>query len=138
MNFRKHVAAALAAVLLSGATAAQADTAEYMKEQLARYEQYAGEPVDEFRMFSLWKWQVVGPTHLVAWSTIKDAYLIRVDKACSNLAWTKGLGITQNERQKVSRRFDFVTFGSQRCKIEEIRPVDIKAMHKASESAANG
>jgi hypothetical protein len=116
---------------LAGVTAmAHADTREYEKKQLARFERYAGEPVKEFPMFSLWQWQVVGPTKLVVWPTIKDAYLLTVDKGCNNLEWTHGLSVTQNMRQKVSQRFDYVVFGNQRCKIEQIRPIDYRTMVK--------
>ena len=109
---------------------AQADTRAYEKQELARFERYAGDPIEQFPMFELWEWQVVGPTQLVVWSTIKDAYLIHVDEACNNLQWTRGLSVTQQMRQKVSQKFDFVVFRNQRCKIVEIRPIDYKAMRK--------
>ena len=118
----------MALVLFAGGV--QADTREHQKEELARFEKYAGEPIDEFPMFRMWQWQVVGPDRLVVWSTIKDAYLMRVDKGCNRLDWTHGLSVTQNMRQKVSRKFDFVVFGDQRCKITQIRPIDYKAMLK--------
>ena len=120
----------LASVLCLVAAAASADTREREKEELARYLRYAAEPVDQFPMFELSQWQVLGPTQLVVWSTINDAYLIRVDKACNNLEWTHGLSVTQEMRMKVTKQFDFVVFRDQRCKIEEIRPVDYRRMVK--------
>ena len=120
--------AALALTLMSGL--AQADTREYEKKELARFERYAGEPVKEFPMFELWQWQVLGPHQLVVWSTIRDAWLIRVDKGCNNLEWAHGLSVTQEMRQRVTEKFDFVVFKDQRCKIVEIRPVDYRAMVK--------
>ena len=117
---------ALSLVLLAGVV--QADTRAYEKEQLARFEKYAGEPIDQFTMFDMWQWQVLGPDRLVVWSTIHDAYLIRVDKACNNLEWTHGLSLTREMTAKVTPKFDFVVFRNQRCKIEEIRPIDYKAM----------
>ena len=113
-----------------GVQAARADTREYEHKELARFQRYAGPPIDEFPMFQMWKWQVLGPTQLVVWSTINDAYLIHVDKSCSNLEWTHGLSVSQEMRQKVSRKFDFVAFGHERCKIVEIRPVDYRRMVK--------
>ena len=109
---------------------ASADTRAYENEQLARYQKYAGAPIDEFSMLRMWKWQVVGPEQLVIWSTINDAYLVRVDKPCVRLEWTHAVVVTQKMRQKVSKKFDFVEFGNQRCKIAEIRPVDYKTMLK--------
>jgi len=122
---------AVAVLLAVGAAQnVQADTREYEHKELARFQRYAGPPIDEFPMFQMWKWQVLGPTQLVVWSTINDAFLIRVDKACSNLEWTHGLSVTQEMRQKVSRKFDFVAFKNERCKIVEIRPVDYRRMVK--------
>ena len=121
---------AMAAILFACAGVAQADTRAYEKEELARFERYAGQPIEEFPMFELWQWQVLGPDKLVLWSTIHDAFLIRVDKTCNNLEWTHGLSVTQEMRMKVTNKFDFVVFRDQRCKITEIRPVDYKAMLK--------
>src|SRR5262249_10263506 len=114
--------AAIALVLIAGA--AQADTREYEKHELARYQRYAGEPIDQFAMFEMWQWQVLGPQQLVIWSTIHDAYLLKVDKTCNNLEWARALSLTQEMRQKVTEKFDFVVFRDQRCKIVEIRPID--------------
>ena len=119
---------AMALVLLS--SAAQADTRAYEKAELARFQRYAGEPIEQFPMFELWQWEVVGPDRVVVWSTIHDAYLLRVDKACNNLLWTHGLSVTQEMTQKVTQKFDFVVFRDQRCKIDEIRPIDYRAMVK--------
>ena len=127
--------AGLIAMTLLAAGAAQADTREHQKQELSRFERYAGEPVAEFPMFDLWQWQVVGRDRVVLWSTIHDAWLVRVDKGCNNLEWTHGISVTQNMRQKVSQKFDFVVFGDQRCKIDEIRPIDYKAMLKDGKAA---
>lgn len=119
---------AMGLVLLSSAV--QADTRAYEKQELARFQRYAGEPVAQFPMFELWQWQVVGADRVVVWSTIHDAYLLRLDKACNNLEWTQALSLTQEMTQKVTQKFDFVVFRDQRCKIDEIRPIDYKAMLK--------
>jgi len=118
----------MALALLAGV--AHADTREHEDEEFARNKQYAGAPIDEFPMFRMWKWQVVGPERIVIWSTINDAYLVRVEKPCVRLEWTHAVVVTQKMRQKVSKKFDYVVFGNQRCKIDEILPVDYKAMLK--------
>jgi hypothetical protein len=112
------------------ASVAHADTRAHEDEEFARYKQYAGAPIDEFPMFRMWKWQVVGPERIIIWSTINDAYLVRVEKPCVRLEWTHAVVVTQKMRQKVSKKFDYVVFGNQRCKIDEILPVDYKAMLK--------
>ena len=118
----------MALALLAGV--AHADTRAHEDEEFARYKQYAGTPIDEFSMFRMWKWQVVGPERIVIWSTINDAYLVKVDTPCVRLEWTHAVVVTQKMRQKVSKKFDYVVFGNQRCKIAEILPVDYKAMLK--------
>jgi Family of unknown function (DUF6491) len=121
-----------AAVLFAiSATAAHADTREYEKAELARYSKYAMDPVPDFTMFTLWQWQVLAPDKLLLWSTIKDVYLVTVHKSCNRLEWANGLSITQAMQWKVTTKFDFIDFGSQHCKIEEIRPIDYKAMRVA-------
>ncbi len=121
----------VSAILMLGLVAgAHADTTKYEKEQFALFQKYAGAPVSEFSMFELFQWQVVGPQNLVAWSTIRDAYLITVDKGCARLEWTNALSLTRAQKWKVSKTFDFVEFQNQRCKITEIRPIDLTAMRK--------
>jgi hypothetical protein len=73
---------------------------------------------------------VVGPEHVVLWSTVKDAYLVRVELPCNRLEWTHGLSVTQRMRQTVSRKFDFIAFAGERCAISQIRPVDYERMLK--------
>ena len=125
---------AVAALLVTGL--ARADTAAYQAQQLAKYEKFAGAPVNEFPMFSLWQWQIVGPEKVVVWPTVNTAYMLTVDKPCSRLQWTNALGVTQTQSMKVSTRFDFVTFEHQRCRIVEIQPIDYKAMRKDDAAAA--
>ena len=123
---------ALSCVLF--ANGVHADTRAHEKEELARFSRYAGDPIDQFPMFDLWQWQVVGPQNVVVWSKINEAYLIGVDKPCTNLEWAHGLSLTQEMRQKVTKKFDFVVFRDQRCKITEIRPIDYQAMLKSGDA----
>ena len=119
-----------AAILTLVAGMASAQQREWEKQQLALFQQHAGEPIKQFPMFYLWEWQVLGPEQLAVWATLHDVYLLRVDKACNNLLWTHALSVTQEMSQKVTQKFDFVVFRNQRCKIEEIRPIDYEAMLK--------
>ena len=123
------------ALLALAADAAHADTLAHQQAELARFQRYAGPPVEQFTMFDLWKWQGLGPQWIAVWSTVNDAWLIRVERSCNKLDWTHGLTLTQRMRQQVTQKFDYVVFGDQRCKIEEIRPVDYRAMMKAGENA---
>ncbi len=113
-----------------GSVSAFADTHAHQMDELARFKRYAGSPVDEFRMVDVFQTQIVGDKNVVVWPAINTAYFITVDKPCLKLEWATGFGVTQKMTMKVTKRFDFITFDNQRCKIVEIRPVDYKAMLK--------
>jgi Family of unknown function (DUF6491) len=128
---RLAAASILATASLVVALGAQAQTREVQKENLERFEKYAGAPVDEFRFFApLYKWQLVGPEKVVVWPTINQAYLITVAEPCPKLEWAKGIGVTSKQQHTVSSKFDYVTYGGGRCQITEIRPIDYKQMLK--------
>jgi hypothetical protein len=122
---------ALSLLAFSVFNLAYADTAAHQSEQLARFSRFAGVPTDKFTMVDMYQWQVVGPQFVVIWPTIKQAFLVTVDQPRSRLQWTHALGVTQSQKWTVSRRFDFVTAGGDRCRIVEMRPIDIVAMRKA-------
>ena len=115
-------------------SSALADTTEHQAQELARFSKFAGPSVDEFRMVEVYQTQIVGETNVVVWPTISTAYLLTVEKPCTNLAWAHGFAITQEQAMKVSKRFDFVKFDGQRCRIMDIRPIDYKAMLKAAKT----
>lgn len=118
----------LAAALICLSMFAHADTRAHEKEELARFERFAGAPVDEFTMVELFRSQVVGPENVVIWSTLRDAYLVRVQQPCRQLEWAHGLSVSQTQKWKVSRKFDSINVGTQ-CRIVEIRSIDLAAMH---------
>ncbi len=111
----------------------------------ARYEAYAGPPVERFTYLGRYdSWQPIGTNELVVWTTINQAYLIKVAPPCDNLEFVNRIGLTSTA-STVSARFDFVKVGRQwRCPIEQIRPVDYlrmkQDMRKEAEQAkaANG
>ncbi len=109
---------------------AQAQTRKTQQENLERFEKYTGEPVDQFQFWSLYKWQLVGPTKVVVWPTINQAYLLTVNEPCPGLEWANTIGVTSKQRHLVSSKFDYVTYGKGRCQISEIRPIDYKRMLK--------
>jgi Family of unknown function (DUF6491) len=124
----KWVASLALGIVASGA---MADTKEHQAEELARFRSFAGAPVDEFSLVNVFQTQIVGDTNVVVWPTINTAFLLTVDKPCINLSFAHGFALTQEQTMKVSKRFDFVKFDGQRCRITEIRPVDYKAMLEA-------
>ena len=117
-------------VAMSGSVCAHAQTRETQQRNLDRYLQFAGAPIDEFPFWKLYQWELVGPDKVMVWSTVKDAYLLTATPPCPKLEWARAIGVTSNQRHVVSRAFDFVTAGDDRCRISEIRPIDYAAMLK--------
>ena len=99
--------------------------------QRARYEAYAGPPIEQFTYLGRYdSWQPIGTNELVVWTTINQAYLITVAPPCENLEFTNRIGLTQTANT-VSARFDFVKVGGRwRCPIQQIRPVDYLRMRQ--------
>jgi Family of unknown function (DUF6491) len=100
-------------------------------EQRARYEAYAGPPIEKFTWLGRYdSWQSIGTNQLVVWTTPFQAYLIKVAPPCENLQFANRIGLTSTANT-VSARFDFVKVGRQwRCPIQEIRPVDYQRMRQ--------
>jgi hypothetical protein len=119
----------LCTVLLALSVSACAQTREVQDRNLAEYLEYAGEPVDHFRFWTLTSWELVGPQKLVVWPTLKEAYLLTVDQPCTDLEWAKAISLTSSAHT-VSARFDSVDVGREQCRIMEIRPIDYAKYRK--------
>lgn len=127
MKTKLFLGLVLAGLCVSGA---QAQTRKTQQENLERFQKYAGAPVDQFHFWSLYKWQLVGPTKVVVWPTINEAYLLTVNEPCPELEWANTIGVTSKQRHLVSSKFDYVTYSKGQCQISEIRPIDYKKMLK--------
>lgn len=100
------------------------------KEQLDRYLQYAGAPIDQITYLGHSDgWYAVSPTQLVFWTNINDAYLITVRSPCENLQFSQRIAVTQTVNT-ISARFDAVLVRGWRCQISEIRPIDYLRMKR--------
>jgi Family of unknown function (DUF6491) len=100
-------------------------------ETRARYEAYAGPPIQQFTWIGHYdSWSAVGTNELVVWTTPFQAYLIKVAPPCDNLEFVNRIGLTSTANT-VYARFDFVKVGHNwRCPIQEIRPIDYKRMRQ--------
>ncbi len=99
--------------------------------ELARFEQFAGEPVERVRTLTgVDRWQSLSPSHLVIWTTVNRAFLLTLRAPCHGLEFQTAIRITESNNI-ISRRFDRVQFEEQSCYIEQIRPVDYKAVKVA-------
>lgn len=133
MQLRIVVTAAALALTLSACTTSAAFR-ERQNAELARFEAHAGAPVDKIHAFTgVDQWQSLSPTKLAIWTSVNRAYLLTLRAPCNGLEFQSAIGISSTNNIIV-RRFDKVVFENQQCFIEEIRPVDYKAMKQQRRS----
>ena len=131
------IATVLAAAALVGgcATDYKARTAD----QLALYRAHAGPPVPDFPYYHTFtQWTPLGRDALALWLSPTRAYLLDVP-GCTDLEWAHGIQIS-DAVGRVSARFDRVLplgVGTVPipCRIEQIRPLDTKAIRDAERLA---
>lgn len=140
---RRRTTTAFAALLAAlAAMPAVADRLARQEAALARFQQFAGEPVKRMPSFTLTDWRPLGKTHLAVFRGPVTAWLITVREPCIGLDWARAIAITSTGGT-VSPRFDRVVFrdgigpGARRedCRIEEIRPVDYRKVRDAERAA---
>ena len=127
------------AALLAGAAAVSVMAQQTSSERvdLARYQKYAGAPVDSVRYFQINGFQYLAPDKVAIWFGVNKLYLLTVQTPCNNLAFANGIGLTAKNNM-LYRDFDFVTFDHQRCKILRIEPVNELKMKQDARAAASG
>lgn len=98
-----------------------------MEARLVEVESVAAEPVESFHFWSLHSWEPLGRRHLLVHTRINEGWLLQVDEPCPGLEFAINIGLSSSNN-RVYQRFDTVNFEQQRCRIAEIRPVDVKAL----------
>jgi hypothetical protein len=129
--------------LLLGAAVAVAACSSYPKqtdaERLAMYRAHAGQPVRDFQILgsSLVGWAPLGDSALAVWTRPNQAYLLDLFGPCLDLDYAPAISLS-NMMGRVSARFDSVyVHGGMRnptrmpCRIDAIRPLDVKALKQA-------
>ena len=107
-------------------------------ENLSLFKSHAGEPVKDFQYFGqINGWSPLGDSALAVWTRPNQAYLLELYGPCADLEYSPAISLS-NMMSRVSARFDTVTVlggvgGSIRipCRIETIRPLDVKALKQA-------
>lgn len=104
----------------------------------ARYEAYAGAPVEQFTWIGQYNgWEPIETNKLVVWTTPFQAYLIKVAPPCDNLEFVNRIGLTSTSNT-VYARFDSVKVDhGWRCPIQEIRPIDYRRMQQDMRKASD-
>ncbi|HET6631324.1 MAG TPA: DUF6491 family protein [Rhodanobacteraceae bacterium] len=115
-------------VPMAASAASQAD-------RLARFQRFAGPPVERMHYYNLIGFENLGDNTVAVWTGVNRAWLIRVKEPCPRFNFANALGLTQSMAHVFSKRFDAVDVGDIRCMVKSIRPVDMKAMHRAGRAA---
>lgn len=124
-----------ALLVASGCASALPGPAERAAKRLGEVEAHSGAPIEEFHFWHMDRWESLGRSAIAVWTNPGEAYLITVRPPCAGLDFANGVGITSTGR-RVNQNFDFVTFEHQRCRIAEIRPIDVKGLKKARRAEA--
>ncbi|MET0892995.1 MAG: DUF6491 family protein [Pseudoxanthomonas sp.] len=122
------------AVLLSACSTTRMSDAD----TLDLYKAHAGEPVRDFQYFGqINGWTPIGDSALTVWTRPSQAYLLELYGPCQDLDYAPAIGVS-SFGGRVSARFDSVQVlgggtSSIRiaCRIETIRPLDVKALKQA-------
>lgn len=133
------------ALAVSQVACAGAGPRERELTKLAQFERFAGEPVDSFQFWEMDHREALGPEHFAVWTKINEAFLIQVKQPCPGLEFARGVALTSTAH-RVHRRFDAVLVDDQRCLIQQIRPIDAKALkaerrgetHPSAEASSGG
>lgn len=107
-------------------------------ETLALYRDHAGEPVKDFQYFGqINGWTPLGDSALAVWTRPNQAYLLELFGPCPDLDYAPAISLS-NMMSRVSARFDnvYVHGGGTSsirmpCRIETIRPLDVKTLKQA-------
>jgi hypothetical protein len=102
---------------------------------LARYQAYAGPPIDSFTWLGqFYSWEPLGKDTLAVFTVPDEAYLLKVWPPCDLRFVINGIGITSTART-VYAHADSITVNSSgtgpgqwRCPIDEIRKIDYRRM----------
>ncbi len=115
------------------------------EERLARYQAYAGEPIDRFTQLRIDNWESLDSSKLVLWNGRSEAYLLTVWDTCADLRLAQTITVISASAHTVSvfdkirvvkdPRFGPMMTGLDSCPIREIRPINVKQMRADDEAA---
>lgn len=114
-------------LLVTAVTDTQAGSRQ---QQLAQFEKFAGAPVKDFRYFQLIGFQTLADNTVAVWTGVNKVYLIKLQQPCPDLDFARALSLSNSQANVFSARFDSVNFADTRCMVDNIRPVDYKALRQ--------
>jgi hypothetical protein len=107
-------------------------------ETMTLYQEHAGEPVNSFQYFGqINGWTPISDEALAVWTRPNQAYLLELYGPCQDLDYAPAISLS-NLMSRVSARFDnvYVHGGGASsirlpCRIQIIRPLDVKGLKQA-------
>ncbi len=127
----------LAALALS---ACATGSAQRDAERLALYRAHAGAPVDSIQYTHSYNgWTPLGDGAFALWTTPGKAWLIQLFPPCTELDFADRIAF-RDTVGRLSAKFDHVYVANHglmpiSCTIQEIRPLDVKAIRTAEHDA---
>ncbi|HRQ64599.1 MAG TPA: DUF6491 family protein [Xanthomonadaceae bacterium] len=119
----------LLAMTIAVAVVAGCATKPARHAEAQAYFKHMGEPVEDVRAFRLTDWRPLDRYHLVVWRSVNEAFVIRVQEPCTNIDFARSVAV-EFQAPVLRSRFDFVRIDGDRCRIEEIRPVDYRLVRQ--------
>jgi hypothetical protein len=105
-------------------------------DRLAIYEANAGEPVKQIRYYHAMGWDRIDDQHVLLSMRPSETWLLKVSGPC--LDWGSAspvLRLSSSGPYVMAKLDRILTVGSPvSCRIEEIRPVDLKAVRAAEDA----
>lgn len=90
---------------------------------IGRYRAAAGDEVRTMPVTGIDNLQALDGSSLAVWTAHDKPWLLGVEQPCDGLAKADDVGFTSHDGV-LTAGTDFVTFGSMKCKVTSIRPVD--------------
>ena len=120
-------------ILAACATGRMSDT-----DRLALYDAHAGAPVKQIRFYNAMGWDRIDDEHVLLSMRPSETWMLKVSGPCLDWGSASPVLRLSSTGPYVMAKFDrILTEGSPAsCRIEEIRPVDVKALRAAQDAMA--
>ena len=105
-------------------------------DRLALYDAHAGAPVKQIRFYNAMGWDRIDDEHVLLSMRPSETWLLKVSGPCLDWGSASPTLRLSSTGPYVMAKFDrILTEGSPiSCRIEEIRPVDVKAVRAAQDA----
>ena len=107
-------------------------------DRLSLYQAHAGEPVKQIRYYSAMGWDRIDDEHVVLNMRPTENWLVKISGPCLDWGSASPTLRLKTSGNVITPKFDsIITDGSPiSCRIEKIRPVDVKAIRAAQNAVA--